>query len=255
MLNASQREMPETTQDSRSGRYDQNLRERPGWLVPIAVLTITAALGALFLVYYLAPNPTSLIEEHSSPSAEADLVHLTIGGLSMTVPANYLPFASDRRGDTRREVTLYARLPDFQGYSKASAAEFGGNGPKSPLIYLLIREGGEDVPESALLRRIYLGDVIDARGKPGPVGLTAYSFRDDSAYRGEDLFVGRIAGREIVMRCLRPGKEAISPTCFRTLRLAHGVTLSYRFKFSHLPQWREIARGAERLIAGFTARR
>ncbi|HEX4078451.1 MAG TPA: hypothetical protein VHX61_06215 [Rhizomicrobium sp.] len=247
--------MPETTQDSRSGRYDQNVRERPGWLVPIAVLTITAVLGAVMLVYYLAPNPVSLIEEHSSPSAEAGLVHLTIGGLSMTVPANYLPYASERRGGARREVTLYASLPNFQGYSKASAAEFAGNGPASALIYLLIREGREDVPESALLRRIYLGDVIDPRGRPGPFGLTAYRFRDDSGYRGEDMFVGRIAGRDVVMRCLRPGKEAISPTCFRNLRLAQGVVLSYRFKLSHLSEWREIARGAGRLIASFTTQR
>jgi hypothetical protein len=247
--------MPETTQDSRPGRFDQNLRERPGWLVPMTVLTITAALGVLFLVYYLAPNPASLIEEHSSPSARADLVHLTVGSLSMNVPANYLPFASERRGDARREITLYARLPDFQGYSKAAAAEFAGNGAKSPLIYLLIRQTDVDFPESAVLQRIYLADVADRRGKPGPDGLTAYSFRDDSAYRGEDLFVGRIADREIVMRCLRPGRQGISPTCFRDLSLVHGVTLGYRFKLSHLPQWRDIARGAERLISSFTARR
>ncbi|MGH6879075.1 MAG: hypothetical protein ACREHV_17080 [Rhizomicrobium sp.] len=245
--------MPEATRDSRRSRRDPQVRERPGWLVPLAVVVLTAALGALFLAYYLAPNPTSLIEEHSSPSARTDAVHLSIGGLSLTVPANYLPYSSERRGGARRQVTLYASLPDFQGYTQAAAAEFSGNGAKSPLLYMLVREENFDVAEGAVLQRIYLNDVIDRRGRPGPYGLREYVFRDDSGYRGEDLLVGRDAGGEVVMRCASPGASTIGPTCFRTMRLAQGVALNYRFTRSHLSDWRGIARGVNRLFTAFEA--
>jgi len=235
-----------------TGEYRAEIRERPGWLVPVAILIVTTVLGAAFLLYYLGPNPGALIEQRASPTARTEPVQLRIGGLSLTIPANYLPFASARSGGARRSVALYAELPDFRGYSDARAQTFSRNNPA--IVTMSIRQEEFDVPEAEKLRRIYLGDVTDAKGTSAPFGLIEYTFRDDSGYRGEDLLVGQVGGRAVVMRCVRANAEPTEPACMRDVWLARGVALSYRFERSHLASWREIARGVDRLAASFARR-
>src|ERR1700685_3938416 len=93
------------------------VRQRSGWLIPVAVFVVTAALSALFLLYYLAPAPNSFIEEHPSPTARVDPIPLSVDGMKLVIPANYILYASARQGGARKEVALAAKLPDFHGYS------------------------------------------------------------------------------------------------------------------------------------------
>jgi hypothetical protein len=242
------------TQLGRPDDIDSAIRKHSGWLVPLALLALTVAFCALVLLYYLAPNPNSLTEEHASPSAGLYRVQLRVGNLSLSVPANYLPYASERSGGPRREAACYAELPDFHGFSDSTAAEFAGNGPDSRVVHVLITREAFDVGESARLKRIYLNEVVDRRGRTRPAALTQYVFRNDSGYRGEDLFVGHESDADVVMRCTRPAADVLSPNCMREVQYAPGVLLSYRFKRSQLKEWRQIATGVERLIASFTAR-
>src|ERR1700722_6594919 len=179
---------------SRPGEIDSAGRKHSGWLIPLALVALTIALCALVLLYSLVPSPNSLTEEHASPSAGVYRVQLRVGNLSLAVPANYLPYSSERSGGPRREVAFYAELPGFQGFSDSSAGEFAGNGPDSRVVHVLITREAFDVGESARLKRIYLNEVVDRRGRTGPSALIQYVFRNDSGYRGEDLFVGRNAG-------------------------------------------------------------
>lgn len=237
----------------RGSSYDEGVKERSGWLLPSAVLLSTVLLCVLFLLYYLAPNPASFIEEHTSPTSRTSSVRLTVGGLVLRVPENYLIYPSERKDGARNQVALFAALPDFRGYTEQDSAIFSGNGANSPIIHILIRQDAFDLTETARLNRIYLGNVIDARGEPGPFGLIKYSFRDDSGYRGEDLFVGRAEDGVVVMRCTRRTASVPSPNCLRELPLMEGVELSYRFKRARLGNWREIARGVKRLAVSFAA--
>jgi hypothetical protein len=243
-------------QISRPGsNFGSDVRERSGWLLPIAFFLAVAVLSALFLLYYLAPNPANLIEEHESPNSRTSLVHLKIGDLALIVPENYLQYASARRGGTRREIALFAKLPEMSGYSEPDAWTFSENGTHSPVIHILVREDGSGVAETARLRRIYLNEVQDPHGQPGPFGLLEYAFRDDSGYRGEDLLVGHADGRTIVMRCARPAADLPNPSCQRELPLPHGAALSYRFVRSRLAEWRGIARGVDNLVMRFATER
>jgi hypothetical protein len=243
-------------QNSRPGTtYGSDVRERSGWLLPIAVFVAIGLLSAFFLLYYLAPNPASLIEEHESPSSRTSLVDLKIGNLVLNIPENYLQYASARKGGTRREIAVFAKLPEMGGYSEADARAFSENGDHSPIIHILIRADEFGVAETARLQRIYLDEVEDQHGRLGPFGLREYAFRDDSGYRGEDLLVGQAEGRTIVMRCTRPTSELPNPSCQREYPLPNGAVLSYRFVRSRLAEWRGIARGVEKLVTRFTAER
>jgi hypothetical protein len=238
---------------SRDHNAEDTVKQRSGWLIPLAVFVVTAVLSALFLLFYLAPTPTSFIEEHQSPTSRTDSVHTSIGGLSLDIPANYLLYASARQGGERKQVELFAKFPDFHGYSDWESQSFSGNSPDSPIIYMLIRNEPFNLSEEERLKRIYLGYVADPQGKRGPFGLTQFSFRDDSGYRREDLFVGEVRNRPIVMRCVRYSPEVPSPSCLRDVRLSSTVVLSYRFKRAHLASWNEIADGVGGLIRSFLA--
>ena len=237
----------------RGSEFDGQVKERSGWLLPIAVFVVTAILSSLFLLYYLAPSPSSLIEEHPQPTSRTDTVRLLVGGVSFAIPANYLLYASARKGGARREVALYAEFPGFRGYSDADAPVFSTNNATSPIVYMLIREEAFNLPEAARLQRIYLNEVVDVRGSKGRFGLVQYAFRDDSGYRGEDLFVGRTEQGLVVMRCVRYSLNVQSPSCLHDVVLVRAVALSYRFKRSQLANWRGIANGAARLVASFRA--
>ncbi len=236
---------------SQRGNED-TVRQRSGWLIPAAVFIVTAALSALILLYYLVPRPTSFIDEAPSPTTRTDPIALSVAKLNLVIPANYILYASTRQGGPRKEVALATKLPGFGGYSDWYASTFADNSADSPVIYLLIREDQLNFTEADRLKRIYLSYVADPAGKPGPFGLTQYSFRDDSGYRNEDLYVGETAKGPVVLLCVRFGPQVTSPSCLRDLRLGHHVAMNYRFKRAHLAQWQDIANGVDTLIASFT---
>src|SRR3954464_12280874 len=61
---------------------DAGIKERPGWLLPVAVFVVTAILSGLVLLYYFAPPANLLVGDRSSPTSRTDRVSLSIGGVS-----------------------------------------------------------------------------------------------------------------------------------------------------------------------------
>lgn len=230
---------------------DGTIRKRSGWLIPLGVFLVTAALSALILLYYLAPTAPSFLEEQVAPTSRPDLIAVRVHDLKLWVPANYLQYESARQGGTRKNLALFAILPDMAGWSNWEASTFAGNTPDSPVVYLLMREEQLNLAEADRLSRIYLAYVTNPRGDPGPFGLTQYTFREDSGYRRQDLFVGQGANGIVMLRCDRLSPEVPSPSCLRDMPIAHAVALSYRFKREHLGRWREIGDGVSRLVATF----
>lgn len=239
----------------RSVEPDETIKQRSGWLIPLAVFAVTAVLSAAILLIYLAPTPASFIEQHPSPTSRTDPIELSVNGLKFTIPANYMIYSSARQGGARKDVSLFTTYPNFRGYSDWQGPNFTSNAADSPAIYILIREEDLDFTEADRLQRIYLSYVADAAGEPGPFGLVQYAFRDDSGYRGQDLFVGQSPRGPIVMRCDRLSQQDVSPSCLRDVRIKRGVAASYRFKRAHLADWRQIADGVEGLIVQFRAKK
>ena len=231
--------------------YDDTIRQRSGWLIPVGVFAVTAVLSAMVLLFYLAPTPQSFIEEHPAPTSRTDPISITVSGIAFKIPANYILYKSARQGGSRKDVALIAFYPEFRGYSDWDSQIFAQDAADSPLIYLLIREEPYDITEAERLKRIYRNFLTDQTGKPGPFDLTEYSFRDDSGYRNQDLFVGGTAETPIVFRCDRFSQQVRSPYCLRDIRLKRGVTVSYRFKRALLADWRPITTGVDRLLQSF----
>ena len=235
----------------RSTDDDETFRKHSGWLIPLAVFVVTFALSAMFLLLYLAPSAPSLFEEQVVPTSRGDIINLKVNGTAFHIPANYIQYASTRQGGERREIALFALLPNLSGWSNWSAQSFSSNAPDSPVVFLDIRKEKLNLTEADRFKRVYLGYVSNPRGEPGPYGLTLYQFRADSGYKDEDLFVGENAAGLVVLRCVRKGSRVPSPSCLRDMPVAPGVSLSYRFKRTHLSQWRDISENVDKLIASF----
>jgi hypothetical protein len=230
---------------------DGTVKQRSGWLIPIAVFVVTAGLSAIVLLFYLAPTPTQFIEEHAAPTSRTDLVAVSVGEMKFAIPANYITYASARQSGPHKEIALFTTYPDFKGYSDWGAAAFTGNAADSPVIFLLLREEQFKISEAERLQRIYTTYFTDPAGKPGPFDLTEYTFRDDSGYHNEDLFVGQDNGQPAVLRCVRFSADVPSPSCLRDVRLGHDVALTYRFKRANLGHWLDIVHGVDKLVASF----
>ena len=230
---------------------DETIRMRSGWWIPLGVFVVTFALSAIILLIYLAPSAPSLFEEQVAPTSRGDIIALQVHGRKFHIPANYLQYESLRQGGARREIALFAILPDMNGWSNWEAQAFAGNSPNSPIVYMIIRNESINLSEADRLKRVYMGYVTNPRGDPGEFELRHYTFRQDSGYHAEDLFVGETPGGPMVLRCVRLSPEVPSPSCLRDMSIASGVSLSYRFKRAHLAQWREIGDGVDKLLASF----
>ena len=236
---------------SRTTDDDETIRKRSGWLIPVGVFLVTAALSALFLLIYLAPTAPSLFQEQVSPTSRSDIVTLNVGGHAFHVPANYLEYESARQGGESHEAALFALLPDMTGWSNWEAQAFTDNGADSPVVEMRMRQDNLNLSETDRLNRVFMGYVLNPRGMPGPYGLRQYVFRQDSGYHNEDLYAGETSKGLLVMRCARLGPDVTSPNCMRDMPVARGVSLFYRFKRAHLAKWREIGEGVDNLLASF----
>jgi hypothetical protein len=226
-------------------------KQRSVWLIPLAVVVVTAALSALVLAYYFAPTAPELVTEQPAPTDETQRVQLNVGGSGFRIPANYILYASDRNGGKRKNVRMVALLPDFRGYSASDRQELTDHSAESEAIYLSLREERFNVSEKERLMRIYIPQTVSREGEPGPHGLRQYAFKPHTGYRDDDLFVGETEAGPALLRCTRPSKIAPAPNCLREILLAKGVTLTYRFKRRHLAEWRAIDAGVRQMIESF----
>ena len=222
------------------------IHQHSGWLIPLSIAGLIAALCVAFLVYYLRPSPG--VSRDNRPTAEATMIDIRVHGLKLRVPARYIASRAQRTGGDLEQVSLFASLPDMRGYSEMEAALFAGNAADSPIVRFLIHADKNGLDAQSRLDRIYMPYIADAKGEAAPFGLTRYNFRADSGYGRDDLFVGKSGA----LLCELPAQDVPSPNCLAIDRtIAPGVSLSYRFKRAQLSRWQVIASGVDRLIASF----
>lgn len=228
---------------------EQNeIHQHSGWLIPVGLIAVTAALSGVFLLYYLRPVPAPFRDNR--PTSAVTMVDVSVRGLSLHIPARYIESRSARGGGDQDVVPLFAALPDLRGYSDAEATLFASNAPDSPIVHILVRADTNGLDAESRFNRIYMPYVIDPKGEAASFGLTRYIFRSDSGYGRSDLFVGNNVG--LLLLCERPAQDLPGPNCLATDRpIATGVILSYRFKRAQLSHWQAISRDVNRLVSSF----
>ena len=230
----------------------QEFHQHSGWLIPLAFAVAVVLMCGLILGWYLRPG----VRTSSAPTGESRIVHLSVHGVRLGVPANYIQTAGARDGGNQESVTLLALFPAFHGYSPSDAALFAGNMPDSPVIRMTLRGDTTGLNPRERLDRIYRPYISNPAGSRSDFGLTRYDFAGGSGYDGNELFAGNDARGLELFLCEKPAPDVPSPNCLALDRLlshgsGHQAALSWRFKRAYLARWREVTDGVYGLIARF----
>ena len=226
----------------------ENVHQHSGWLLPAGFVFAIMLLSGLLLGWYLRPG----LRAPAALTGQSEFVPVTLGGLSLRVPTNYIQNPAARSGGPQESLSLAALFPSWQGYSTELARQFQGNAPNSAVVRILIRRDANAMDAATRLARIYRPNLAALEGVTGPFGLRQYGFAADSGYEKTDLFVGGSGKGLLLLLCGRPAADLPSPNCQATDRpLADGVSYSFRFKRAWLARWRELSGGVDGLIARF----
>jgi hypothetical protein len=226
---------------------------RAGWLVPLGVFVAVAAVTAAALAYVRFGSATDLFAERPAPTDSTSPVAVTIGQTMFHIPANYVLYASARRGGQMRGLDMIALLPDLQGYSLETAQEFAASDADSRVLNFNLRPEVRSPADQVRFEEDWLPLVSDRAGSSGPYGLTHYEFREDSgrAYRDKELLVGMTTGGLAIVLCTREDAEVTAPSCEGDAQIAEDLALNYRFKRAQLERWRDIDAGLRALTGAF----
>lgn len=178
---------------------------------------------------------------------------IVIGNDVLAVPANMIRFERSRRDGVAARLDLYLRWPDMDGYSDAARDDFNHLDDSRRILFLTFEERIMSRDMSGRYEPIYRA-LTDPVGRPGPDGLTVYSFTKESGYVDEVLIVGEdTAGApRFVARCLagEQAKQSLAP-CERDLHIGEGLTLTYRMPAELAASWREVDPAVRRAAEGF----
>lgn len=234
---------------NQSRQRQDEVVERPPWLIPVVVAVGVITFAAIFLWYYVGPSTDELLGLAPEATDQVREVQVTVGDVALSIPANFTRFSAARSGGAKKRVDLHALLPDLDPFTERQRAEFDRSDPMSPVLHIRIAETDSVLAAQPRLELIYLPAVTNHEGEEGPFGLRHYVFRNETGFAGQDMYVGvGPANAPAILLCAR---DAPLLWCRREILLSETVVLRYRFKRAYLADWKEIDDGVIALVAGF----
>ncbi len=167
---------------------------------------------------------------------------IVIGNDVLVVPANMIRQEKARRDGIASRLDLYVRWPEMDGYSDQARDAFNGRETPPRILFLGFEENMMSRDMSGRFRPIYEALIVKP-GTPGPGGTTLYAFAARSGYLDEELAVADPGdgGDPFVARCLTGASatQSLAP-CERDVQVGEGLSLTYRFPFQLLADWRAL---------------
>jgi len=226
--------------------------ERPPWLIPVLVATGVVVFAAIFLWYYVGPTTEEILGLAPEATDNPADVLISIDDVQMAVPAHYTRFAAARQGGAKERVDLHALLPELDPFTERRREDFDRSDSQSPVLHMRIEESSAVLAAQSRLELVYLPAVTNRDGEPGPHGLRHYVFRSETGFDGQDMYVGSgPAGAPAILICAR---DEPLLWCRREILLSDNVVLRYRYKRAHLADWKTIDNQVIALIASFRAK-
>lgn len=198
---------------------------------------VSAAVLAL-IVYLLWPTWRA-----AAPNDPATLP-ITIGSALFNVPANAIRMRMQRRAGPQERIDLAFAYPSLQPpapQAHVTADSVEDKPLAADRIFLSIAADGGVITPHERARTIY-PRYVEALAETQD-GLTGRAFRDNSPYRGEDLFMAD--NPALVTRCTRDG---MTPGMCLSERRVDGAHLTFRFPRGWLSDWRAVAASMDKLV-------
>jgi hypothetical protein len=226
-------------------------RQRSDWLKPTAY----AGVGLLAVGLFAFSIAVALRAYHdgvalTGKNSDSAPVTVLVAGETLAIPANMIRFPSARRDGAVDGVELLLQWPGLEGYSDQHADAFRDGSTLAPLVYATIvpRDNPLDMDErlATLYREFFVGEPIK-----GPSGLIGRQMKDDSGYRGEEIYYAQRGPTKFVARCIAKATAEVPATCIRDVNIGTGLTMLYRFDRFYLGDWQAMDKALRALAAGF----
>lgn len=204
--------------------------------------TVAGILALLTVVLNVAGHWYGRAIVNSGYSSDTGLTTVFIGGDRLQVPINTIRFAEQRQGGRSDRLDMFFLWPNGEGYSNEKQAAFNDVSDRSvDLVFATVTENDMSLEMSERLEPVYR-QLLDGGLYRGEDGITGFTFRGDSRYAGEFLFVGGETSDEpFVARCLKPDQLPVETRlCFSQFKAGSNLSVVYRFHHRLLPQWRQL---------------
>lgn len=186
----------------------------------IAVLVGLAALGLAYAI-------DAMERASSAPTSPSTaLVTRTLGGTTLTIPADWLADDSGQQGGFAKQVDLRLSLP--LGPDAA---------PRE--IDVTLTQRSRVRPSASLLDGVYLHQFQQAQ-LSGPVGLIGKPLRASDGFEGETVWYDPLRSNPFVAKCQAAVVAGAPAKCLRTVYLGSGIAAVYAFDDDVLPNWRKF---------------
>ena len=223
------------------GRRRRHGSGLPGRLVWIVLSIAAAGLAGAPIAYMLWPAPKAI-------SLDAPSLPILVGGVAFNVPPAAIRFKVQRRPGAQVRIDLSFVWPSLMP-PDLSVKPLPTDTPDiSDRMFVTIAASDNSLSPGERLKAIY-PRYADAAPIVGTDGLSLQGFRDGSPYQGEDLILEPASPERFLLRCTR--QIASTPAMCLHERRIGGADLTVRFPRALLENWRAVADGIDRLIAGF----
>jgi hypothetical protein len=183
-------------------------------------------------------------------SSDSAPVILLVAGETLAIPANMIRFPAARQGGAVDGVELLLHWPSLEGYSDDRVDAFRDGSAIAPLLYVAILPRDNPLDADGRLTTIYERFFGDEAIK-GPSGLIGRKMKEDSGYRGEEIYYAPARPTSFVARCIAKATAEVPATCIRDVNIGSGLTMLYRFNRFYLGDWRAMDKELKALVTRF----
>lgn len=166
---------------------------------------------------------------------------IVIGKDVVSLPANMIRFAEDRRDGIAERIDVYAKWPSLDGYSAESRTVFNNQDKKGRLIFVSFEQRVMTHDMTGRYEPIYR-PMLDGAGEQLANGLVRYKLPEKSGFLDEYLYVGDMQGKHpFVARCLgdQSAKDNLAP-CDRDYHSGEALSMMVRFSPTLLDNWKAL---------------
>jgi hypothetical protein len=214
---------------------------RSGRLLMLALGLAAAAVAGAPVAWMLWPGPAVI-------APDAPSLPITIGSMTFNVPPAAIRFRMQRRPGAQARIDMAFLWPSLAPPDASVKPQPTDTPDVTDRLFVTIAASDNALAPLERLKTIY-PRYLDAAPIVGGDGLSQQSFRDGTAYQGEDLMQDTVQPERFLLRCTRQA----GPTpamCLHERRIGN-ADVTVRFPRVWLSDWRAVAAGLDKLIGSF----
>ncbi len=214
--------------------------------VPLLLLGAVTVAAAGYIGYVLWPRwPEAPVARNAPP------IPIVVAGVTFNIPPAAIRRRVQRQPGAQARVDLVYLWPSLKPPDPAAEPAGHTRVNLDRRLFVSIESGDDTLPLMQRVQEVYPRYLV-AQPAAGPPGLTLRGFRDGTPYRGEELVFESAEPTHFLARCTRHG-VVNSGNCLLERRIGE-ADVTFRFPRAWLPDWQQVAKGIDTLMARWRAK-